>query len=154
VDSVDIITALVALYGAVLATITFVHQRRKDRTEVTTTLSIGLEALPSYVSEPQLLLQAANTGFRPVTLGSGFLKLPDNRTLVFPNARSDVRFPHELQPGKSCLTMTDVREVANELRSEGFSGIIEIRAAYRDQTDKEYVSKPFKLNLNEWQPKQ
>ena len=147
----DILTAALALYGAVLSTLVFLDQRSKDKSQVKVSLTFGMiEFIGQGLSDPQLLITAANTGNRPVTLSSAFLQLPNGKTVVFPRPLSTVNFPHELQPGKNCIVWSEPEKIAAELREEGFTGTTKLKGAYRDETGKEYMSKPLKFNLDKW----
>lgn len=92
-------------------------------------------------------LSAANTGLRSVTVDVPFIKLPDRRTLVFPNGflHSDAQFPHRLEPGESCTVLLDIGILRSSLAKAGYSGTVKIRGAFRDKTDIEFFSDEFKL---------
>lgn len=92
-------------------------------------------------------LSAANTGLRPVTVDAPFIKLPDQRTLIFPNGflHSEVKFPHRLEPGESCTVLLDIKDLRSSVTKAGYSGAVKIRGAFRDKTDTEFFSDEFKF---------
>jgi len=92
-------------------------------------------------------ISAANTGLRSVIVDAPFIKLPDKRTLVFPNGflHSEVQFPHRLEPGESCTVLLEIGKLRSDIASAGYSGTVKIRGAFRDKTDNEFFSDEFKL---------
>lgn len=142
-----IVTALVALYGAVLSTLNFIAARREKRRSVTVELSLGLL---TWDPGSKLLLTASNPGSLSVTLSSCGIRLPNGKQAVFPIPNSNVRFPHELHGGKDCLVWTDAKEFAQVLREQGFSGRVKVRGFYRDQTGGLHTSKATRFDLDGW----
>lgn len=150
-DWTNIIIAVVAVYGAVISTYTLITQQKKDRPNLNVKVKWGLIPFTNGdVSEPQLFIEALNRGHTNITLsGQGFI-LPDNKTIVDPIPKSNVKFPHELKAGKGCSIWMDVIETAYKLKSNGYSGKIDLIGFYRDQIDITYKSKPFSFNIDEW----
>jgi hypothetical protein len=143
----EILTALVAVYGAVLATINLISRLRDNKARVRVKISTGfLEYGYGPLSEFMVFLEAANNGLKAVTLNSPFIRLPDGKQLIIRTIQSNVSFPYELVPGKSCRTWLEVNQLYRTLKSNHYRGKIKICAVYRDQLDTCYISKPIKLN--------
>ncbi|MEW6226591.1 MAG: hypothetical protein AB1700_00635 [Bacillota bacterium] len=147
----EIITAIVAVYGAVLATYTLVVQLRENRFRVNVKISMGFLVSPlGGTSDTMLFLSASNAGQKVVTLSSQGFLLPNKNQLVIPYPQSNVTFPYELLPGKSCQTWIEAREIARALKLEGIYGEVKLVGFYRDQVDKTYRSKPYKFDVDGW----
>ena len=146
----DIVTAIVAVYGAAMATYTFFTQIVEKRTKIKVQISVGLETAGSYVSGPVVFLSASNPGKKAVTLSSfGFL-LSDGNKITPANPRTNVNFPHELLPGKACSISDEAGKLAKTLDKNGYSGIVNIIGFYGDQVGKVYKSKKYPFDVNDW----
>lgn len=136
-----LITALVALYGAILSTITFLATRKEKRRQLRLNMSMGWHPYPQKLSEPMLLIDVANPGYRSVTISFPYIRLPNEKILFFPPLKASVPFPHELKEGKSCMVWTEEAEIKRVLLEQGYSGAIKLRAEVADQTGKKYRAK-------------
>lgn len=146
----NVVTAAVALYGAVLSTYTILANRKDKRRQIKVKLSNGLLTSGPELSPAMLLIEASNPGDRSVILNSAGITLPDGKTVVFPIPESNVVFPHTLEEGKSCLVWTPMKEFASTLRNEGYKGTVKIVAFYRDQLGKEHRSNKFGFDIDGW----
>lgn len=141
-----IVTLIIALYGAILSTISILNSRQEHKREVKVKLSFGF--LPHVsVKELMLILSALNTGTKTATLSSMGLALPEEKILYFTQPNSYVRFPHDLVEGKDVIVWLTTKELADDLRQEGYSGLISIKGFYRDAIGNEYKSKAVKFDI-------
>lgn len=148
-DTKDWITAVVAVYGAILSTYNLLVARGERTRQVTTTLSWGLLGIgPEPVTA--FFLTAANPGRRTVTITGCHLLLPNRKQIVMPHAHGTVQLPYNLEEGKNCMFWFPVTEVVRSLISEGFSSEVSLKAVFRDALGKTYESKPFRGNIQEW----
>lgn len=145
-----VVTALVALYGAVLSTYTFIVNRRDKQRQIRVRLSNGLLTYAAETSPAMLFLEAMNPGNRTVVLNSAGIELPGGKTAVFPNSESDVSYPHPLEEGQKCTVWTPMKEFAQTLQSNGFSGKISLTAFFRDQVGNKYRSNALNFDIEEW----
>jgi hypothetical protein len=145
-----ILTAIVALYGAILSTYTFIVQRRDAKPAVKTKLTNGFLDLGHDLSNPMFLIEAANDGNHVVTLSSVGMILPDKRQLILTRPRSNIQLPYELKPGTNCTVWIEIVEVAHRLREQGFRGKVKLVGFYLAQTGVKYKSKPYKLDIDSW----
>ena len=74
----DLITAIIAIYGATLSTYNLIVARTERIRRVTVTLSWGLTGSGS-APVTIFLLTAANAGKRPVTIANWHLLLPNKK---------------------------------------------------------------------------
>lgn len=143
-----IVTVLVALYGAGLATWNSICRRRDRRRQLKVELSLAVVAQGGLTSHT-LLLKASNPGDRPVTVNIPGIFLPNRKQLVLVNSGREFDFPHELHEGKSCTAWEEQRKIAQELREEGLSGTVKLVGFYRDAVGTVYRSKPLKFNIDQ-----
>lgn len=137
-----IVTAVVAVYGALLSTYNLYVSLREKRRKVSITFSEGLLTYSSGVlDEVMLFITISNPGFRSVSINAPYIKLPDNKTVVFPDPASNVSFPHELKEGKSCMLWTGRDNLAGMLLQKGYAGQIRLLAEVKDETGEVYSSK-------------
>ena len=147
-DWVASITALVALYGAVLSTYTLVCSRRDKQRQVKVELSTGFLATGPDLSAAMLFIGVSNPGHITVTLNIPGIQLPNRETLVFPDPLSDVLFPHELPPGNKCTVWTPLADLAERLKEKGFSGKVKLVGFCTDAVGTTYKGKRWKLNVD------
>jgi len=141
------VTALIAIYGAALATYTSYKNNRDNKRQIAVKLSHGFLTFGPNLSGDMLILEASNPGHRPVTLSGVGLLLPDDRQMVLPDMPGTSALPHQLNEGTSMTHWMAVRETTAELRRVGFSGSVRLTAFYRDATGKVYKSKPFAIQV-------
>lgn len=147
----DVIIALIiATYGAIVSTYSVWNARQQNKREVKVSLNYGLILLHQQL--PRLILSAKNTGNKTVTLSSMGLILPRKKNNLFTPIRPDtmglVTFPHDLDAGKDCSVYFELKNLAEELRLEGFSGKINLKGYFRDAIGNTYKGKPFKFEID------
>ena len=152
--TVEVITAVVAIYAAVLATVTFSIQQRQKKSRIIVMVSYGFVASSALetTSESMMFISAKNPSLRSVTLSSVGLLLPNGKKLVIPPSikHSNVTLPLELAPGKSCDVWIEAREVAQQLSSNGLAGSLRVRGFYNDQLSRAFRSKRILFDIEEW----
>jgi hypothetical protein len=97
----EIITAIIAVYGAVLSTIAIVRQFFSDRVKVKLTVSRDMQILndPRYHRKTLTILQVTNVSRRPITITTiGANGLYPHLNFVVPD--SQPRLPCEITEGK------------------------------------------------------
>lgn len=146
------ITAAVAVYGAGLSTYSQIRRSREKKIRVKVSLSFGFRPVGADIGPQMLILAAMNHGEKPVMLTSCALWLPGNRRMVsIPQRSFDmVSLPHELKPGRSCQQFFTMREIAEALHENRWTGIVKLRAEYGDALGNHYRSKPVKANVEDW----
>jgi putative transposase len=143
----QVITAVVAVYGAILSTYNALLRRKERRRLVRVELSMGLLATGPHLSRPMLILRASNPGNRTVTLTGPGVRLPNGAQAFFPVPESNVEFPYDLPEGKSCSVWTEASHFARDLRNHGLSGTVKLVGFYRDATGTAWKSKPMSQHV-------
>jgi len=146
----DLITAIVAIYGAALTTYTIYTKRRESKTQIEVESQISFLVFGRGVSDAVVMLTAKNPGEKVVLLNTQGFILPDKKQVFFPLPYSDVKFPYELQSGKDCKVWTDARQFAQTLKREGYYGTVKLAPYYRDQLGRTYKGKNWKFNIDSW----
>jgi hypothetical protein len=108
-DTKDIVTLVIAVYGAALSSVvaayTFVKERRQ----------IKVELSPSFfmygngeASEQMASIDVINHGHRPVVVSAPTLQMPNHRHLVFHKAVGFSNFPKRLEDGGEDIFVCEV----------------------------------------------
>jgi hypothetical protein len=130
----QIITAIVAVYGAVLSTLNLLNIRKEKKRQLLVKMSYGWLTLPRDLSDTKFLIEVANPGYRPVTIQPPYIRFPHGEKLVMLWPTAEVRFPYELLEGKSCSSWIEEAAVKRSLKEKGYSGKAKLRAEVDDQT--------------------
>ena len=109
------ITAIAALWAAILSSVNFITKRHQERAKVKVKLQTQMLTWGPQVGPAMVALTAYNISKEVVFLSSFGFKLPDKRTMIFPNPQSDVSFPHKLLPGTNCNVRIEYKILAQEL---------------------------------------
>jgi hypothetical protein len=109
-----VVTALVAVYGAVLATYTAVARWREKKARINVKISLGLitKGELSDSSEPRVILSASNPGSKAITLSSWGFALLNGKHLASHKWGEDGQLPHELAPETSYRIWVEAKELA------------------------------------------
>jgi hypothetical protein len=144
-------TLLIAVYGAILSTYSVLSRRQEQRPKLKVLLKYGITIDPlSQARSPlKFILSALNTGKKTITLDIVGLILPtkDKKYFDFYYPNSPVHFPYDLLEGKSCSVYIELKELANDLKQEGYSGKISLKGYYKDAIDRKYESKSVKFDI-------
>lgn len=141
--TIDNITLVLAIWGAVLSTYKILSDYRKSTRNLKVTVSYGFGVGEGEVGPNVLLLSAINVGHRDITLSSMGYILPDKRFLLLFKPQSNVRFPYRLSEGNEVSVWQTQKQFAIELKGYGFSGKNKLKGYYKSATGKIYKSKTF-----------
>lgn len=140
-----LVTAIVAIYGAVLSTYNLVVTRRDKLRGVTVQLRFGFMPIGPDLGAQMLFIEASNPGHRPVQLTSVGLLLPDRRTIAWMQPQASRPLPAELSEGQSCSAWMPLEEVEQQLRRHGYKGKLKVRGFYDDALGKRHYSRAVKV---------
>ncbi len=145
----DILTAMVALYGAVLSTIILVREWKAKRPNIRVEVSEGTVQIPLGLwSDQSIFIEARNRGHKAVTLSMVGFILPDGDRWAIPRPLGYVTFPYELMPEKRCMVRTPAQKLATELESMGFPDRVSLIGYYDDEIGRRHQSKPSIFDTN------
>jgi hypothetical protein len=146
----ELITALVALYGAILSTIAFIRQNRDRKPRVKVTMSLGLVFHQLQGSSgTQLIVEAANSGQVNITIGSWSIRYPGKKKLFDQLALVSPQLPAELSPGQKVTICMEYARLRNSLLKHGYSRKVKVRGEVVDGLGNRYLSKPTVVNLTD-----
>lgn len=143
----EIITIVIATYGALLSTYTLIAQIRKKSRRLKVTLSQGFLETLGEVSDSILILECSNPGHIDITVTGHAICPPGKYQLIF---GTEHQLPHTLAPGEPLILWFPTKEVASSLKRRNFTGTVKIRGVIREATGKSYRSKSLKFNVEEW----
>jgi hypothetical protein len=150
IDWVTIVTAGVAVYGAILSTYNAYSKWSENRRSVRIGLRYGI-----YPENPKLFLTAVNTGKRPVFLHEGWLALPNKKKVEGMQYGGTSAFlPVQLTEGNSYECWMPARGLAAHLKNSGFSGTIKLAAFFQDSMGVCYHSKRLRFEIETHLPKE
>lgn len=141
------ITLIIAVWGAALSTYMVISDYRKNVRSIKVEVSYGFLTRGNKVGSNLLNITAVNTGYRDITLSSVGFILNDESQLIILNPQGDVKFPHTLKGGKSCIIYKEQSNLAQQLKKNGLSGNVTIKGYYISATGKIYKSKPIQFNI-------
>ena len=146
----QIVTALVAVYGAIMSTITFLSNRKDKQCKLTIKIS-DENKRPIRGQVFMIVVTVFNSGNRDITIDSPKILFPNGKSIGFPDYDSDENFPHRLVEGTKCTIWVGKERIANYLEEKGFKGIVKFFVEIEDGKGRKYRSKDFwKINTAEW----
>jgi hypothetical protein len=148
----QIITLLIAIYGATLSTTTAILNFRKDRRSLEVRMSTMMYTYGSELGPPMLAIEIINIGHRQLVVDPPQLMVTadPNRVLALMGADGLADFPKRLNDGESGSVRTPYKDVAAGLLQAGHRGTVELIAICKDSTGRRYRSKPWSVDLLEW----
>jgi hypothetical protein len=148
-----LITATGILYGIIMSTYNFIENRKTKKRRLDVKIAYGefRDAPIGTSSHPMLFIDVANIGYCPVTINAPYFELPDGRTYVPPEPLTIIRFPFELNAGKSCSVAVRAAELMNFFgKSCGYAGEVQLYGVVQDATEDVWKSKrPWRLGLRD-----
>ena len=142
-----VLTALVAIYGAVLSTWNLVSNLREKRRHVSVSVLVIDKMLPPATG-PVVMLTAANPGFQPVELAGARIEVTRGRDLLLKSpVPEEGSFPHTLEGGKSFYVFADEKHIVETLLLDGVRGTVQLVGVFIDALKSTYKSKPVDFML-------
>ena len=144
-STLDLVTIIVAIYGAMLATFTFVIQQIEKREKVKATLSLGFVSHGASKPIDVVILEAANFGNVPVHLSSCHLSLPATKDKLVARFQYSREFPVTLNPGESVTARIESETFIQIVRkSMNVSEVVAV-AEFSNKGGGSFRSKPERL---------
>jgi hypothetical protein len=143
----DVVVAIVALWGAVLSTVIFIRDLRKEKSKIRVKTSFSFLTFPNSKADPKICVTAMNAGNVPVTLSSVHIAMPNGKNYVQIHSPTSPQLPFELQPRKNYSHFFDEKVFIAKAKESGILGKIKICPYFSDQMDNKYWSKPYKIEI-------
>jgi hypothetical protein len=144
----QVITGIVALWGAGLSTLLAVRQIRRDHYRIRVKVGPALITMTDGAAPAAVLFEVQNAGYRAAEIRAIYLRLPHKRKFAFPRIQSDSPLPHRLEEGGRLTAWIYAGELASALSANGYKGLIAVRAECTDALDKSYFSKPMDIDID------
>jgi hypothetical protein len=147
----EIITLAIAIYGAVLATLTMVMAIRRDRRSLAVRMKTAMFTYDDRLGPRMLEIEVANTGHRELVVDAPQLKISgdERRSIVLMDAHGLRDFPKRLAQGERAAVRIEFRDVAMTLQREGHAKA-RIYAVCKDSAGHAHRSKPWAVDVQEW----
>lgn len=147
------ITAVVALYGAILSTYNLSIERRKQVPRVRVKVALGNQHPDGMeLFEARLFLNAANDGQCAVTIANCGLRIKGGEEVVVGHQQRDIRLPVEVPPGKSCTIELPAAAIGSYARGKNLPGELEWRAFFQDSLGNRYWSRSQRVDVSPYFP--
>lgn len=138
----ELVTLIIAVWGAALSTILATHTIFKDRRSVK--VIYGLAITDDNFGRPitLVLVEAINKGHRPVTITNVGLTISDGRYYIQPyNSVVPVNLPARLLDGESISIYLDLEKIRERGLEQAQQGIRITGAYVKDAEGKIYTKK-------------
>jgi hypothetical protein len=147
-----IIAIILGLYGSILSTMQWLSQERRAKPQIRALLDSGVTVFtglggPGIQPLPSLLFQLIHDGDIPISVSEVSLELPNGGGHAYLALNPPNPLPYTLEPRKNLSHAVTVDQIARDLRRQGLSGVIKIRARFRDATGRVYKSTPRGFNV-------
>jgi hypothetical protein len=151
-NALTLVTATVAIYGAVLSTLNYRHSRAEKKRRLDVRLSGGFltygPGMGTHLSDYKCIVTISNPGHTSVTLRSVRVAAGKFNIIVSAEDGEPQRLPHEILPGQDCTFWVDVRGIAESLAAKRVSGSIRLRGIATDGTGTEFSSQPVAFDVD------
>lgn len=144
----DIITFVIASYGAALSTFNLYRSVVNERRRIVIKQSTGWYTYPQSLGPPMACIEIVNRGRRPVVVNLPQLQLPNHKSMTMMNADGGHDFPKRLDDGEAASVRIGYDLIAESLRNFGYSGEIVLRPLCTDSTGKTFRGKQWKFNVD------
>ena len=138
----DVVTLVIAAWGAGLSTVLAVHEWRRRQPRVIVRLEdIRFTDLEGKTKRT-LWIRAMNSGEIPVTLHEVVICWEGgSHSQVYDESGTQLNLPYEVASGRCYEVRLNREPVAQSLRDAGKSGIVSVRALCCDALGRKYQSK-------------
>lgn len=146
----QIVTAFVAVYGAILSTLNALASRREKRRTARAEIKMGFLVMGNVLGRSQIFISVSNPGYQPIVITSACIELPDGSNIVMPSSQGTQLLPYKLHPSEGATFWADAQNVALSLREKGRSGTLRIRAYFSDAVGNCFRSKRMRFQVDDW----
>ena len=148
----EIITIIVAIYGAILSTVNIILHIKTQKTSLLVKLSEGYLVGREYRDDNLYLFwNAYNKGAKKIKLSMvGFRIKGIKKYFQIPyQMKPGIQLPFEIKPGNSYCCWTTTKQVAESLKKVGCSSEVKIIGYFTDAIKNRYYSQPYRFNIEE-----
>lgn len=146
--AIEIITLVIAIYGAALASWSAWRGAHVDRPNVKVTFSSIVPVYGNTIGGTFVRIVAVNHGQRPASITGLSIELPDQRTMALVGAEG-TQLPATLQQGESATAIIHYRRVGEALIDAGFTESTRVRPIAYDSLGNRLRGPKLKLEPQE-----
>jgi hypothetical protein len=141
-ETKDIITLIIAAWGACLSTFVYLQSVWKERRHVVVIRSPAFFAYPDgNVGTQQTQIEVVNHGHRPVVVSAPTIRLPNKKHMNLVGAKGAMDFPKRLEDGESASLYIGDADITRALKRAGYSGVVALWPTCTDKTGNRYWGK-------------
>jgi hypothetical protein len=147
----EIITFVIAVYGAVLSTVAIYLSVRRDRRSLAVRMATTMPTYGSHIGAPMVQIEVTNTGHRDLVADAPQLRVEgDEMVFALTDGPGLADFPKKLSEGERGSVMIAYRNLALSLQHRGHRGKVTLFATCKDSAQNTYRSKPWAVDVQEW----
>ena len=150
-NDVQVVTIIIALYGAILSTLHIVHLFLEKKKNLKVTIMVVNKRMDiGMIKIPCLSLVCSNIGKQPIKIVNFGIYIPQKKwRLSLPLLDfSEEKLPKKLFFGDNFVIDTPLNKFGEEIKKEGYSDTVKIVGFVIDNAEKRYYSKKYKFHLN------
>ena len=138
----ELLTLLIALYGAALSTVLAIREVKRDKPKVLVRCRMALAAAPEYDLWEFVEVCAVNTGHRSVEITAAGLSMSNGYQFIpLRSKKGPIPLPKKIDIGESVSVLIDYPDVEQALREQQkVSRVVFTSAFVRDAEGNEYKS--------------
>ena len=138
----ELLTAAIAIYGALVSTFTLVLHQREKKQKVTVKLWLGMLGVGKSSVVDIVIMEAANAGSVPVHLSNCCYLIPHSKKKLVARFEYDKEMPITLAPGESVQAWIKSENFIEVLKKEGCTNQVTVVAQFSNKAGRDFVSKP------------
>jgi len=137
----ELLTAAIAIYGALLSTFTLVLHQREKKQKVTVKLWLGMLGVGKSSVVDIVIMEAANAGSVPIHLSNCCYLIPHSKKKLVARFEYDKEMPITLAPGESVQAWMKSEDFIATLKKEGYNNQVKVVAQFSNKAGREFLSK-------------
>jgi hypothetical protein len=148
IETKDIITFCIAVYGAALSSFVFYRSLVRERRWIVIKQTAAFYTYPQGLGPPMASIEVINRGHRPVVVNGPQFQLPNGQNMLLINADGMQAFPKRLEDGEKAEVRMGYDAIADSLRKAGYSGQVVLRPTCTDTTGEKFKGKKWKFDIS------
>ncbi len=147
-ETKDIITLVIAAYGAVLSSFNLWQASTKNRRRILLKRSIGFYTYAGGgMGSAMATFEVINQGYRPVVVDAPTIKLPSGKQMILLTADGLKDFPKRLEDGETVSLRIPFADITAALKKDGYSGTVTLWPICKDSTGNLFKGKRWRFDV-------
>ncbi|MCL4559872.1 MAG: hypothetical protein M1281_04550 [Chloroflexi bacterium] len=151
-DILDIVLAIVAVASVIVTILTYRASRKDKQPSIRTTIGHGWLGYDggTRLANFSLLFSIANSGDKPIRVVEATILVKKLHVLIPRGIPGTHNLPFDLSPSEKATFWLGLKEFSRDLYDKGCRGKQTVKAYFADTVGNEYISKSFKIDVDEW----